>query len=144
MGQGGNYRCNKCGYELNAWTGVGFLYPMVCEENTEKAKKGELGEKLQKFFEEHPDGKLDCSKVLLRCEDCGAYDVVLALAMYIPKDGTKPNDAIWDLDGYKKIGSYKHVCEACGGNMKKVKKESELICPECGEQLELVDEVMWD
>ena len=79
MGQGGTYKCNKCGYELNAWTGVGYIYPTVCKETTEQAKKGELGEELKKFFEEHPDGKINCEKVLVRCEDCGYTSRVLSL-----------------------------------------------------------------
>ena len=148
MGQGGTYKCNKCGYELNAWTGVGYIYPTVCKETTEQAKKGELGEELKKFFEEHPDGKINCEKVLVRCEDCGEYDVVMNLSMYIPKEGKAPNDAIWDLDGYKKLASYKHTCTACGGKMKTVKENEEgfydLTCPECGEALEMGERILWD
>lgn len=148
MGHGGTYKCNKCGYQVDAWTGVGYLYPTVCEENTEKAKKGEYGEELKKFFNEHPEGKLDCSRVLMRCEKCGNYDVVMDLGMYIPEEGTKPTEASWDFDGYKKIGSYKHKCTACDGDMKKVEEQEDgfydLVCPECGEKLELSEMIEWD
>lgn len=148
MGQGGAYRCDKCGYQVEAWTGMGFLYPMVCEENIEKAKNGELGEELKKLFEEYPNGKLDCQEVLKRCENCGEYEVVTDLGFYIPENNEKANEDIWNLDGYKKIESYKHLCASCGGELMDLESGEggyvNLVCPQCGETLELVDRVLWD
>ena len=88
------------------------------------------------FLDEHPDGAINAEKTLVRCSDCGKYDTVQDLTMFIPKEGYKHEinpDRIWSIaapfrgydyvapgdlkfhyDEYKK---YPHKCNYCGGNM---------------------------
>lgn len=121
MGAGGTYRCNKCGYEFSPLIGMGLLYPTVCEENMKKVKKGKFGERLKKFMEEHPEGKIDFKYVAVQCEDCGYYDCVMDLGMYLPNENKKTSPGLWNLQNCKKVEDYNHSCEDCGGKMKTVK-----------------------
>ena len=49
MGYGKIFRCKKCGYVYEMFTGIGMAYPMVYEETMEAARNGELGETLKSF-----------------------------------------------------------------------------------------------
>ena len=55
MGRGTEYKCNKCGYGFITHSGVGMLFPAQYEQTVNKAKAGDLGEEIKRFFEEHPD-----------------------------------------------------------------------------------------
>ena len=85
MGSGIIFQCPECGYSFDLMTGVGFLFPMIYAETVEKMKRGELGEAAKRFFDEHPDGTINCKNVVLRCENCGEYDSRESLAMYLLK-----------------------------------------------------------
>ena len=51
MGYGKIFRCKKCGYVYEMFTGIGMAYPMVYEETMETARNGELGETLKSFVQ---------------------------------------------------------------------------------------------
>ena len=44
MGYGYTYKCKKCGHEYSVSSGIGMLYPNICEEELEKIKAGKYGE----------------------------------------------------------------------------------------------------
>lgn len=71
MGYGSEMKCTKCGYMFVSRTGVGFLFPMVYSETEQKAKDGDLGNEVQEFFKEYPDGAIDAEDVTLCCDKCG-------------------------------------------------------------------------
>ena len=64
MGQGYSLGCKRCGYKISANLGVGFAFPRVYEAVMKEAQGGKLGETVQSFLKEHPDGALDCDQVL--------------------------------------------------------------------------------
>ena len=146
MGRGYSLQCRKCGYELSANLGVGFMFPLAFQEMTEAGKTGKLGEEVRQFLEEHPDGVLDCDTVILQCSECGALECGPDLTMYVPGEDTPPPSsgnwsvgcphegssyvAPWDLDRYKLFGLYDHRCDKCKGKMKIIKEKEfeKLIC----------------
>ena len=132
MGDGYIFRCSHCDYDFTAYLGVGMMYPAFCQSVMEKGRKGELGPKLQRFLEEHPDGAVDCENVVLRCTACGELDCGPSLNMYVPKEGYTPGPSEgpwstamsgegmsyitpWDLKTHYLLKArYPHRCEKCG------------------------------
>ena len=165
MGQGSGYRCPKCGYRLDAMLGAGFAYPHVYEETVAKMKSGELGEEAKQFFVDHPDGAVNAENELAVCKECGRYDTVPALKLYVPKEGyvhrpagrwsvAVPAKGVsfvapWDLeDHYVKVGQLKQHCQSCGGTLKILSERTiarkGLTCPCCGERLVEEEQMFWD
>ena len=171
MGVGYDIYCDKCGYGLaHVLFGVGMLFPSTYSETMDDAHSGKLGEKIQTFLLEHPDGALDCSLVLAQCIYCGQCENVLDLTMYLPKNNApakNPNQrwsvampfdgadyvAPWDLKRhYKAFAAYPHKCKSCGGDMKLFSEEYferhrhlKCRCPNCRGKLVLGSNlIMWD
>ena len=135
MGCGYNVHCEQCDYRSQVYFGVGLMLPKVYEETVQKAKLGELGAELKKFFEEHPDGAIDVSYALGLCKKCGAFYTVTDLSTYLPIDDFSPNKGYCprsvaesfheaeyvlprDLnEHYELFAKYPHKCK-CGGEMK--------------------------
>ncbi len=118
------HTCMSCGYEYIYYKGKGLLYPVALQETIEKAKAGELGEEIQKFFEEHPDGTINAEEVSVCCDECGFLAHDKDLTMYATKEDEK---------NQKEYARYKHKCSKCGGNMHIITDgRMQLFCPTCG------------
>lgn len=138
MGTGYNLHCRKCGYEISANLGVGFLFPRAYQEAMEAARAGAYGERIQKFLEEHPDGALNAEIVLLQCEECGVLEPGLDLSMYVRNpEVPREKQGIWcvgaPFEGADYVSpmeleeketyrffDYGHYCEKCGKPMKSI------------------------
>ena len=158
MGQGFGVKCNKCGYGFDACLGIGMLFPVVYEENVKKMKSGELGSEAKEFFEKYPNGVINSEQVVAKCKDCGNYDVVDDLTMYMPKEGVNVPDEVGYIfeedikDSYVKYMDYPHKCSKCGGSSKVYKSfekkasKGELKCPKCDGMMGINVErlIMWD
>ncbi len=161
MGIAYTKKCSKCNYSLYVSDGVGFMFPKVYEETIEKARKGELGQELKRFLEEHVDGAIDASYSIFRCNHCGELANYMNLTMYIPKSMTdKMDNGIWSgafpfkganyvvpsllKDFYIEYGKYHHKCETCGMDMQIVEDDKKLVCPKCKVLLEESELVLWD
>ena len=164
MGDGYILQCKKCGYEQYIHLGVGFSFYRVYQETVNAAKNGKYGETLRTFLEEHPDGILNCSNVLLQCTECGHFETGLDLSMYIPKRDIMTEEGRsyvipWLLEDYELIGHYDHRCRKCGAGMKTVSEEATgtddsrygnkagetgIACPRCGKPLWKAGRIMWD
>ena len=174
MGVAYEIYCNKCGYGLNVSFGVGMGFPHVYEETINDAREGKLGEKIQTFLREHPDGAIDCSLVLAQCIYCGQCENVLDLTMYLPKENAPKKNSHqrwsvampfigaeyvspWDLENYyKAFAEDPHTCKHCGGAMKVFSEEYfhrhhksglKCKCPNCRGKLnipKICPVIMWD
>ena len=163
MGSGCVYKCSACGYSFEASVGVGFLYPDTYQETMAAARRGELGEKVQQFLSEHPDGALDPSDQIACCLSCKRYETVQDLTMYFFPDGLPEPPGRWSIafpaegENYVDPGTmqqqgkiyarYPHRCHSCGGKMKLLKRFSfqPLPCPNCrGKDLEPTRFIDWD
>ena len=162
MGEIARYQCEKCGYRFSASLGVGFDFPRVYAETVEKMKSGKLGEEAKRFFDEHPDGAINCEDVIMQCEKCGEYDSREALTMYVPKEGHvhKVPEGIWSVaapftgqdyvseweleEGFTEYADYPHKCETCGGNMRIIASDEPIVCPHCGEEMAKSLVGFWD
>ncbi|MBQ3336516.1 MAG: hypothetical protein IJG80_03845 [Selenomonadaceae bacterium] len=164
MGTGYTLHCKECGYNFDAFFGVGFLFPSVYKETMEAAKNGALGEKLQRFLTENPNGAIDVSNVVSVCKKCGEIENVLDLTMYFPKKGFSPvkpqgrwsvafpfigEDYVtpWDLqEHYKVFVKYPHKCKRCGAEVELVTEEhlEKINCPNCHKSLSVEDIINWD
>ena len=139
MGSGYSLFCKKCRFSFDACFGVGFCFPEVYQKALRDGIEGKLGKEVQSFLREHPDGALDCDRVLLQCTDCGNLESDIDYSMYLP-DGAAvvkkgnwtdavPDDhsqyvAPWDLEeGYHLFSRYNHVCGECGSRMKIIKEK---------------------
>lgn len=167
MGEAYGGICKKCGYSFTASLGVGFLFPVVYQDTVQKMKNGELGEFAKKFFEEHPDGAVDCENVVIKCKKCGSFDCAQDLSMYIPIKEREEKTGEWavavpaegidyvigdDFDKYyEKYADYPHVCSECDGEAEVVKdfekifNSGKMKCPKCGGKFGFDGTIiMWD
>ena len=162
MGSGYTKTCPKCGFKFHSSTGIGYMFPLTYRETVQKARDGGLGKELQSFFKEHTDGAIDAEYVNLCCEKCGHLDCGMDLTMYVPDekkmaedkqgrgDVEKPHedtDYVMrdDLEEYyTEFAKYPHTCKKCGGSMRILKEDEELVCPECKVPLKTADMIMWD
>ena len=79
-----SFYCQKCKIRIEAKFGIGMMFPTVYRNTVLKAKNGEIGEEIQKFFTENPNGAIDVSYVFGVCSECGQYEKILDLTMYVP------------------------------------------------------------
>ena len=119
-----------------------MMFPKVYRDTVLKAKNGELGEEIQKFFIENLNGAIDISNVLGICSECGQYEKILDLTMYIPKKNIelpeKDYHYYMELEQYYEVfREYPHKCKKCSGNLKIVlhdeskKYKKNILCPNC-------------
>ena len=162
MGSGYTMRCPKCSYKFHAITGIGFMFPKGYEETVRKAKHGDLGIGIQTFFLEHKDGAINAENVTLCCTKCGELAYGKDLTMYLPKRKmsekkerarrsvtTLDNDIVYvswmDMEeNYTEFAKYTHKCEKCGGDMRILDENEEVLCPSCKVPLEVKEHIMWD
>ena len=160
MGSGKTFKCEKCGYTFSGLFGIGMNFPRVYEECEKRAKSGELGEELRRFFKEHKHAALKVHTVALCCTVCGHLDTAPELSVWIPIDEKaepKRKKREWtcgisgkyidsgDLEErYKKVMDYPHKCEKCAGPMKIVMDHDELQCPTCKIPLTEAGHILWD
>lgn len=152
MGKSYTFQCKKGKYKLYANLGVGMSFPRVFAKIMCKARNGEFGEVPQKFLLENPNGVLDVSNVLAKCVQCGQYDIVPDLTMYLPKNPCHNKDfpMTWELrEHYKIFAEYQHKCKQCGGNVEIFKEtdfetwKCKITCPYCQGQMGVAKGV-WD
>lgn len=136
MGSGGEYKCRKCGFEFASLYGIGFCFFTSHIETIEKGKNGELGDELKEFFEKHEDGTIDSAYTVLCCEKCGNLENGKDLTMYIVQGNDKKEQV--------EYAKYPHKCKKCGGRMRIVGADEQLICPKCKIPLERLWDRYWD
>ena len=166
MGNGFAPKCKKCGYEFHALYGVGMFFPYEYRKQMEAGRRGELGEKVQRFLKEHPDGVLDIERTAMQCTKCGEYASNMKLNMYLPVEGKiieKNQSVRWSIAApaedveyvdpddlrryYRLAGRYTHICEHCGGRMRYVSQKiqrKELTCPHCKAIMDTYNFLFWD
>lgn len=149
MGDCISFKCDRCGYDFNAFIGYGFGYPVMYCKTIEDVRSGAYGEHVKEFVETFPEGTLNCEQIIVRCIECGNYENVTDLTMYIPKEGyVRPPKIIkedkqrerrphqkplkskdepfptWEdvpnLKNYRVFEKYDHKCSKCGGTSIKV------------------------
>ena len=159
MGDGFGVKCGKCGYEFDAFLGIGMLALTEHEKYVKKMKAGKLGPEGKKFFEDYPTGVVNTEHAIAKCSSCGNYDDVYDLTMYIPYKNKEhladKYGCIMESDirgNYKKYMDYPHKCSACGGSSRVLKEfekeasEGVLKCPKCDGYMKKILEsyILWD
>ena len=153
MGYGYTYKCKKCGHEYSVSSGIGMLYPNICEEELEKIKAGKYGEEWkQASIDCGPNLKIGVIDKTYMCYDCNLWEEQTDITLYKPEEDrdAKRKDAFYYMPEDKGYSAYKktvHDCPKCGKKMKELKEKNLtfLPCPECGQLNEQeADLIMWD
>lgn len=118
MGQGMIFECKRCGNSFNLQFGSGMLYPT----NDWFYKINGIDDVLE-FVKIHPEGVVECEKVVKRCKNCGELLNEMDFSMYLPK-GKRPYnlpDVIMSNftygfhdDGWEKVKEHSFQCDWCG------------------------------
>lgn len=117
------------------------MYPQTYQEILNDALIGNLGNELQKFLIENPNGVIDVSRVLANCENCGHHEMVRDLTMYLPKENFIQQEN-YPLpfefeENYILVKKFQHKCNYCGEPVEVVTEknflqtEIHLRCPNC-------------
>ncbi len=154
MGEGCFLACDNCGYKIDIDLGFGSLICLETEETIKKMKSGAYGKKAADFFRENPDGTVDCSYVLLKCDKCGELKNDMDLSLYKRIEGSEdPEFPIPDPDYFVKAEDFEHKCGKCGNTMRIVDtsdgfeekiQNGEIRCPNCNKKLTLIALACWD
>lgn len=166
MGVTYRVHCQQCGHHRFISLGAGFAYPRVYADTLKAAKRGDFGEDIKAFFDEHPDGVIDASSMIAQCENCGDYHTAPSLKMYIPDEMKMPKQrsaAPWsvatsfhgvdyvtrrDLEiHFRLYKEHTHTCKNCGGKMNLIDEEDieKLKCPNCKDMFLVAEVYMcWD
>ena len=147
MGNGLEFRCNKCGYAENAIFGVGFLFPEAYQSTVASIKAGEFGEDWKTLFESIPRAAVNAEMEFYVCPACGMGANEPNLSVYEPENpaiSKVHNEAFsvgnpatgmeyvvpWELgENYRLVKTYIHKCPECGKRMHKYRMNDRLICP---------------
>ena len=153
MGTGYICKCPECGYTLEAFLGVGMMYPITMREEIKKLKKGRYGEQGMRFFKEHPNGSITCENVVTRCTACGNLEVKYDFDLLAPRSEAideNQNEPITNMHFDYEVEKYHHFCKKCGNkaeiveDFEKKLEQGEMICPKCEGKLFLSDYLRWD
>ncbi len=136
------FKCSRCGYELEAWLGSGMLSGTITNANKHKYSKGKFGEDIRAFFDEHPDGILSSGgSYVFKCVECGELSCATEYAIFLPKDDKTlppaPPHTIFLFPQCPNHRPYKNFVrhyEKCGGKLAPVHdewSETPLECPRC-------------
>lgn len=144
MGKSFTFRCKNCGHNLKFYFGISAQYPEKYLEIINDALIGNLGAEIQKFLIDNPRGVIDISRVMVNCENCGKFEMVRDLSMYLPKENylQKNNPPLpEDLkNDFEKIADYNHKCSYCGEPVEIITAENFspkiiLRCPNCESEM---------
>lgn len=161
MGDGYELKCKRCSYTHDVYDGIGFSYPMVCAEILEEMKKGAYGKRFMEDALNTAGAAIHHDRSIFVCDHCGNWrdDAVIDLCAPIgePQERTGrfsvavdyPSDVPYVMefeigDQYSVVRSRQHLCGKCRQQMRPIKKNEKLKCPECGGQLVKGDAFCWD
>ena len=150
MGTGISYHCNKCGYQKEFYTGVGFGLPDEYQKLVSKIRSGAYGNEWKQFFETRPGAVVNADLELYQCPGCHHLEADHNLALYEHREGIPPEHGYWikteeSRNDYTFIKNRFHKCPKCGKRMHILQDAYRpLPCPDCGGELEPGDLILWD
>ena len=151
MGQGYVVKCRNCDYEECVRLGVGMMYPQEYADLVKGIKAGEYGDELREYFINNPGAVVDAQLELYYCPVCHNFEFEYNLSLYRHKQNKELVNGYWireydNNEDYVFVRAYKHICSKCGNQMHKIKKSEfdNLVCPKCGQPLEVTSQIMWD
>ena len=150
MGKMCTYQCEKCGYEIDIFEGIGFSFFELYEETINKIKVGSYGKEIQEQFNSDENTAVSCDKDVYFCSGCKEYANELTLSLYKPKGNHKeicgivmPNECK-DKKDYELLYEPPHICEICGTVKKRVNLMKIKKCPKCGSKVVMISHGWWD
>ena len=145
MGKSFTFQCKDCGHKLKFYFGISAEYPERYQEILNAALTGNLGAEIQKFLIKNPAGAIDISRVLANCDNCGKFEMVRDLSMYLPTENfTQKNNPPLPEDlkkNFVKFADYQHKCSYCGEPVEIITEENFfdkkiiLQCPNCDSEM---------
>lgn len=131
MGEIVEYKCNNCGYKIEAWTGLGFL--SLKSKNDKKFIEELIKMNDTEYFRDLLKNHIDEVKILesnemYQCENCNA----LEKHKYIK------------IICHKQVGIINVYCKKCKIPMILVSKRGFANCPICKNVLDIIDMGSWD
>lgn len=151
MGSGVTFRCHRCRYFFEYFEGIGMHFPEIEKEMTEAVMAGEMGEELQSFLQDHPEGCLDYGKSLYACPDCGTLCNEPSLDMYTTDESVQnpapPDENKLPMsipENYVLFRKYEHRCPECNRIMNRITMKDSLPCPRCREIMDNTEWFLWD
>lgn len=135
MGAGYSMQCPRCQFQKNFFIGIGLGYHYTRKKLREDALNGKYGKKWKALLEKDVDAKLSASRCLYYCFDCdnAVSDYNLSIVKY--KNGKQIKNK-----------KYKHICPKCKSRMYEIKIDENTLlpCPQCGTEVRLIQDMVWD
>ena len=164
MGNGIKLECKKCGFDITASLGIGFLYPIVCEKTLQRIKDGEFGDEFKDLANNTPNAAVHQEESLFVCDKCGDIVVDDVIDLCVPIKGVRcgqkfcscidyPDNITYVMrsdigDTYKVVCSVEHKCSKCNDSIRVIKQTPKVLkslkCPKCKELLSISQAYLWD
>lgn len=158
VGEGYKLVCEKCGYSVNVYHGIGFRHFSIEEEKYDEIKSGKHGQELQNFLNNNSTAGVHISYGIYLCEKCGEIksDLKIDLCVLKPeflnllKEDEKQRISSKSIEDteigliYDIAMTKKQYCDKCNSIMNLVVKPNQLCCPECNIKLRTGERFCWD
>lgn len=165
MGQGYKFECEECGFSTNASLGIGYLYPMVCDDILDRMKKGAFGEEIKEAANTTPGVAVHQSASVFICDKCRSWCIDDVIDLCVPiqevneenrrfsvaNEATNEITYVMDCDigeTFEILHSVERTCSCCNRKMRPVKKSRmsllKLKCPKCQKKIDIRGSYDWD
>lgn len=131
MGEIKKYKCDNCGYEVEAWLGIGFM--SFKNKNDKKFIKELIKMSNTECFKDLLTNHIDEieiieSREMYQCEECNTLEEHKCIT----------------IECHKEINRTNAYCEKCGKPMLLVKEKGFANCPICKKKLSEFKIGYWD
>lgn len=161
MGYGYTLVCRKCKYSRPASLGIGFLYPRLCAAILDDMKAGKFGKRFMEDANANEHASVHQERAIYVCDHCGAWKFGLTIDLCVPVGEPPLRDSRFAVavdypdrptyvmtheigSKYTIVRSKKYMCHKCRKQLRPMKRNEKLKCPDCGTKLKITECFNWD
>lgn len=142
MGRGIVLGCKKCKFRGEYFLGIGMFHNRTRQEVAKEVCSGKYGEEWKELYEKNPGSSIGTIRQLYQCPSCNYLKDDFELSLYIEDRSTR----FGNRNNYECEIVYNHKCPRCSTTMQNFaeSEKEEILCPECGDRLDIVGSILWD
>ena len=161
MGSGFTLVCPKCRYTRSLSLGIGFLYPRLCTAILDDMKVGKFGKRFMDEANANQHAAIHQECAVYVCDHCGSWKPGLTIDLCVPNGEPPIREGRFSVafdfpdnppyvmtheigTKYSIVRSKKYMCSKCRKQLRPMKRNEKLRCPDCGTRLRISNCFNWD